>query len=319
MKKTIIAFCLGALMALSSCSDSDNVNSGAATVGFGEAKIEAKERVGFFKVPVTVTGEQNGTIELDVKVLADDPNCVEDKNYLITSKHLIIPQSTKTVNVEIKAVDDRQPNDDRKFKLQIENVKGASVSSTNATAEVVILDNDNVPYELMYGTWTLSANEINPETNSKSVQTWDIDLRVLEDTDPEYGIIVNSSPWGQLLDAEENLITLSQALTFKYDNVTRKSQLTMKIGTELASNMNLGTYKDESTGRDRDLTKASVRTAIMGMSGFLYSGSLTGQVSDDYNEITFPGTVYMIVFDSSKQPFMYYGIYEDIKLTFNHL
>lgn len=317
MKKSIIAFCLGAVMALTSCSDSDNVNTGAATVGFGKTQVSVKERVGFFNVPVVVNGEQNGTIELDIKVIADDPNCVEDKNYLITSKHLIIPSSKKTVNVEIKAVDDRMPNDDRKFKLQIDQVKGATVSSDNQT-EITITDNDNVPYELMYGVWTVTADQIDPETQSRTPETWEINLNVLEEGDAEYGKIVNSSPWGQLMDAEDNVISLSQALIFNYDASSKKSTLAMKIGSDLATDMNLGTFKTD-TGQEIDMTKASIRTAIMGMQGLVYSGTVVGEVSADYNEIVFPSTVYMIILDSSKSPRMYYGIYDNIKLKFNHL
>lgn len=319
MKNILTAFCLGIAMLLASCSDTDNINTGMATVGFGEAQVSVKERVGFFHVPVVVAGEQNGTIELDVKVIADDPNCVEDKNYLVTSKHLIVPSSKTSVNVEIKVVDDRMPNDDRKFKLQIENVKGGTVSSTMSTTQITILDNDNVPYELMYGVWTVTADQIDPATMTVTPVSWELNMNVLEEGETEYGKVVNSSPWGQLLDAEDNLINLSQALTFDHNALTKKSTLTMKIGSTLASGINLGVYKDPDTKQETDLTKAYIRTAIPGAQGLVYSGSVVGEVSADYSEIVFPNTIYMILFDSAKNPFMYYGIYDNLKLTFSHL
>lgn len=56
-------------LTFAACSDDDeNMNSGNATVGFSQSEIDVKENVSSIQVPITVTGEHSGLIEVTVTV-----------------------------------------------------------------------------------------------------------------------------------------------------------------------------------------------------------------------------------------------------------
>ncbi|MCD8237335.1 MAG: hypothetical protein LUD00_11990 [Prevotellaceae bacterium] len=167
MKKIflLIAACTGLLF--TSCGDDEKFNTGDAVVSMGQAEYSVKENKGLFSVPLSVTGTQNGPIEVTVGVTATDDNCVEDTHYLITSKTVTIPASKTTGRTEIKLVDDHIINEDHTFDLNITNVKGAKLNSTLATTHVTILDNDDIPYDRMGGSWTVTATNLMSENMKK--------------------------------------------------------------------------------------------------------------------------------------------------------
>lgn len=311
MKKifSIITCLTAALCLLSSCSDEEKINTGNAQVSFAQTELSVKESKGIFYVPINVSGEQNGTIKLSISVSSNDANCKEDVNYIITSKDIIVPENKTLVNVEIKAIDDRVINADRHFTLHIDNANGASISG-NSSVNVTLLDNDDIPYERMAGTWVVSAINILSESGKDPI-SWETKLTIVDDeSDPSYGSAINSEPWaifdGSIPVFDETGKTLCHAMTFHHNESSGKTTVDMKMGTYMASDLDFGTQEGV------DLSKASIRSATMGMAGLTYQGTITGTVNDTFDEITFTNPVFEIIFNTAGQPFMYYGGFDNI-------
>lgn len=309
---SIITLCLIAAATLVSCSDETKINTANATLSFEQASYSVKESKGIFHIPVTVTGEQNGSIEFSVSVSSNDANCKEDVHYLITSKNLIIPEGKKTVNVEIKTVDDRDINDDRHFTLHLQQANGATINTASASTDITLTDNDNIPYERMAGTWIVSATNL-LNGDGTEVASWEIDLSVVDETNPFYGTLLNTTPWavfdGSTPVLDENGQMLTHAMSFYHNEYTGNTTVDMKMGTIMASDLNFGVGEGGI-----DLSKATVRSATMGMTGLTYSGNITGVVNATFDEIKFSNPVYLIVFSTNGSPYMYYGGWENITL-----
>lgn len=322
MKKiySIITCLAVALSLFTSCSDEEKINTGSAQVAFAQSELEVKESKGIFYVPITVSGEQNGTIKLSVSVSSNDADCKEDVNYIITSKNLIIPENTKEVAIEIKAIDDRIINSDRHFSLHIENANGATIGG-NKTANITLLDNDDIPYERMGGTWVVSATNILSESGNDPI-SWETKLTIVEDeSDPSYGSVITSAPWAiftgetELSDAEK-LFYLTHQMIFHHNESSGKTTVEMKMGSYMASNLNFGMQpifndKGEKIG-ESDCYNASIRSATIGMAGLVYSGTITGTVNETFDEITFNNQIWEIIFNTAGAPFQYYGGFDNI-------
>lgn len=308
MKKIflLIVACTGLL--LTSCSDDDKFNTGDAAVSMGQAEYSVKENKGLFSVPLSVTGTQNGPIEVTVGVTVTDKNCVEDKHYLITSKTVTIPASKNTGRIEIKLVDDHIINEDRTFDLTITDVKGAKLNLTQATTHVTILDNDDIPYDRMGGSWTVTATNLMSE-NYEEV-TWTTSFQVYDDDDPLYGREYKVSPWpdwtGEVLDI------LSFPLNFKYDESTRKATVTIQLGSTIGEDINFN-----SDGSNPDLEHCNIIIATPSSTGHSTSGVLTGTVSEDFETITFDYPMMGLIVSSTSQPYAYFFNFSNMKFTFN--
>lgn len=309
---SIIMLCLMTAATLVSCSDSEKFNTGNATVAFKNADLSIKESKGIFYIPIVASGEQNGPIEVSIEVSANDANCKEDENFMITSKHIIIPADKKEVNVEIKTIDDRIINNDRHFTLCIANANGASINSSNSKINIALVDNDDIPYERMAGTWIVQATNLLSESGSAPI-SWEMNINVLDDEDPSYGSILNTTPWavwdGTTPVFDEAGTMLSHQMTFYHNESTGKTTVDMKMGSVMASNLDFGVGQDGT-----DLSKGSVRTATMGMAGLSYTGSITGIVSENFDEIKFSNPIYIVVFSTAGNPYMYYGGFDNVTL-----
>lgn len=309
---SIITLLLLAGATFVSCSEDEKMNTSNATVSFFTAEHSVKESKGIFNVPVIVTGEQNGPIEVNIEVSSNDANCKEDVHYLITSKKLIIPANKKEVNVEIKAVDDRIINEDRHFSLHIASTNGATIDSNHATANIILMDNDDIPYERMSGVWTVTAKNLLSESGEDPI-SWEMNLNIVDDDDPSYGSVITSTPWaawdGSIPVFDENGQTLSHTMSFYHNESTGKTTVDMKMGTIMASNLNFGTAENGA-----DLSNATIRSATMGLTGLMYTGNITGIVNDDFTEIKFSNPVYLIIYSTAGNPTMYYGGFDNITL-----
>ena len=129
---------------------------GDAVVGFASTTYAFKESAGIVRVPVDITGSpMNYPLTFDVK--AEPVNLVDlnslDDLVLFTQTTGFKDNGNGTVYVEFKITDDTEINDDRTFKLSIVNPQGATLSEVTETV-VTIKDNDNNPYEKLWGDWT---------------------------------------------------------------------------------------------------------------------------------------------------------------------
>ena len=87
--------------AMVACSDDNEYNGGAATVGFAEAEMTIQENVAQLNVPIVVEGEHNGLVKVNVAVKdATGTNVVVDTNVLLTSGEIYLPADVSTVYAE---------------------------------------------------------------------------------------------------------------------------------------------------------------------------------------------------------------------------
>lgn len=136
-------FALGlAALTLTACSDDDdnvswNTNPDV-TVQLGEQSVLIKENKGMFFIPIEVKGERNGNIRVTVEVeesavAPDTKPAVEDANYIITTKSVVISPDQDSFNLQLATVDDPQPGDDLSFALTISNVEYANLGPVSRT------------------------------------------------------------------------------------------------------------------------------------------------------------------------------------------
>lgn len=142
-----------------SCSDDDNYNTNnGTTVEFEQTAMTVEENADIFNIPVKVSGTRNGNVRFKISVAeVGSTPAKEDVNYLVTTKTYNLNTDTltsNTVNVEIKAVDDRNMNDDRTFAVTIESANGAQIGA-NKTITVTLADNDKSYFNIFSGEWNL--------------------------------------------------------------------------------------------------------------------------------------------------------------------
>lgn len=136
------------------CSeDEEGVNTGAATVEFAGATMEIKESVSLVNIPITVSGEHNGNIVVTAKLAGNTGDFVLDKNIIITTEKLNIPQGVETVNLEVRLEDiaNEAIESGRTMIFEITEAAGATLGA-NKTCTVELKENN--PLE---GTYTLSG------------------------------------------------------------------------------------------------------------------------------------------------------------------
>ena len=123
-----------------SCSDDENYNTtGKTTIEFESTAMTVDENTDLFDVPVKVSGARNGKVRFVIKTeeVGESP-AKEDVNYMVTSKSVSLNADTlasSTMNVQVKAVDDRNMNADRTFKITIVSADGATIG-TNSSVTV---------------------------------------------------------------------------------------------------------------------------------------------------------------------------------------
>ncbi len=306
----VAALAVGASsLTLSSCSDDDTINSAAATVGMGQSTHTVKENKGLFTIPVVVNGEQNGDIKVAVEVKSLSANCVVDENVIVTSTEVVIPASKKSVNIEIKSVDDREINDDRQFSVTLVSAEGAKISETEKTTLITLLDNDNIPYDRMDGEWIFTAANMFKEDTP--VESWETRLTtVVDDDEPGYGSVITMSPWS--IWTGDSYDFISHTLLFKYNASSETATVTFKLGEMMCDELVLGGDNEEGF----DLTNCSLRSATSSpLSGYTMSGSVVGTVNSDFTEIKFNLPLEGILFDANGKPYSPWFLYESITMT----
>lgn len=307
---TYILFALVCSLCLfSSCDEKKPMNTTDATVSMGEMTMAVKESKGLFYVPVVVSGEQNGEIRVKVEVKSESSNCTVDKNFILTSADIIIPANKKSVNIEIKSIDDREINDDRQFSVSIVNVNGAKVGSSNKTL-VTLLDNDDIPYDRMDGEWIVTAKDDIDEGRQIS---WTTRLTTaIDETEEGYGSLITMSPW-RMYDGEtyEGVLDISHTLAFKYNAASQTATLTLKLGETMCEGIILGGENEDGY----DLTNCLMRSAMPTQTSYTTTGSIVGSVSSEFDKITFNLPIVGLLYDANGTRFSLWFSYSDIVLT----
>lgn len=298
---------------MTGCDDDTSLNTlGDAQVFMEQSVFKVKENKGLFLVPITVEGERNGAVEVDVEVKSNDPNCQEDVHYLVTSKHIIIPHDKTVGYVEIKSVDDRVINADRSFIIQIVRVQGAKAGQNGLETLVTLLDNDDIPYDRLGGTWTVTATDMLQESGPVQV-TWETRLVTADDESEEgYGRILTMTPWRMWTgDTYEGQLDILHDLVFHYNASSQTATLDLKLGQTMAEGFALGGEDEDGL----DLSKCILRSATPTPTGHTTNGSVVGTVNEDFTQITFNLPLMGLLYDGHNVPFSYWFYYTDIVLT----
>lgn len=169
-------------LAVTSCSDDDNdFNTDSnVSVQLKEATIRVSEDqvspTSFNYIPVEVTGEANGPIEVTIEVAPYGQNgAVADKNYVMTTYSLTIPTGEKEIGFQYYPKGNDEINEDYSFEVKIKDVKGAKVGTQNNTI-VTLVDNEGlipIYYSGLAGNWdgVMESNYDGPLPLTFTVET----------------------------------------------------------------------------------------------------------------------------------------------------
>lgn len=217
-----LLFACSALV-LASCGNDENFNTANdVTVQMANAVQRTVENRKLFNVPIEVVGKANGPIRVTVEMTPASENPAnENEHYLPTSKTVVIPDNETTVSIEFAPVNDRNINEDRVFIVSIKNAEGAKIGEQNST-EVIIRDDDGLPYEAIQGVWTFNAIDFFDGTNV----TFDMSLEGVDDTNILYEHALYVSGWMGMSD-------LVAEIGYSYDEESGETTLDFTLGQTL--------------------------------------------------------------------------------------
>lgn len=224
MKYIKLFMFLAVASVFAACSDDEsswNTTAGV-TVSMQNPTKKVKEGVGLFNVPIVVTGETNGPVKVTVTMRETGANpAKKDVNYLVTDTTIVISEGRG--NVEVKTVDDSEPNEDRTFDLAIVSAEGAKVGD-NATTTVILRDNDTEPYDRLQGQWRMSYYDGSGNPKSDVVTI----TGSMDEDDEDYNHVLKMS--GIL-----GYSWLTAILSFDYDKDTNQGSVSFdKLGQYVA-------------------------------------------------------------------------------------
>ena len=226
---TILLILIGSL----ACSKEKEpkLNTGEARVGMRETEWITKENLGIINIPVTVEGEMTGIVKATIMVeeTASDP-AIENEDYLITSKDIIITPEHKEGHIEVLLIDNEiiEKNGEKTFKITIIDAKGADIDAERLTTTVHIKDNDANFYERLSGKWKGFYRE-NPEAPES-------ELAVELSTYPENHAKFEKELVMMIYEPNSNT-PCSFSLKYSFDNETKKIKLSMELGEIIAEGL----------------------------------------------------------------------------------
>ncbi len=264
LTKYLLIACSALIMA--ACSNDDDWNSASdVTVQMAKAELKTRENKKLFNVPLEVVGKANGPIRVTVEMAPMTENPAnEDKHYYVTSKTVVIPDNEANVSIEFAPVNDKEINEDRVFKVSIVKVEGATIGEQNST-EVIIRDDDSLPYEAIQGSWNCTYIDIFRGTNESFEMTI---TGVEDDEDILYGRALYFSGWG-------GAANLTAEVEYNYIEESGEVELEFVYG------QNLGQLDFDGIGKcDVDLYGCDGNS-------FFKSGSCVATVDPKLQTITF--------------------------------
>lgn len=174
MTKYISAFVLlFTVLGLSSCDDNKAAGAGDATIGFASSTYTYKESAGIVRIPVAFTGEPKSyPIVFDVvaEIVDGDKTLDELVHFTQIEQLKYAGNPSAPAFVEFEIYDDQEINESRHMQLTIVSASGAEIA--NASAVVEIADNDNNPYERLWGNWIFTGNSV----SDGSVTTFEVNI-----------------------------------------------------------------------------------------------------------------------------------------------
>ena len=288
----IYTFLLAALTFAACSEDEPEWNVGNATVSMEQTEISARENAGIFYVPVTVEGERNGLVRVEVEVAETGTTpAMEDVHYYITSKSIVIPADATTGNIEIATVNDDELNETRTFTMTIRQVEGATIDA-QASATISLLDEDSNFYEKLKGPWTMQGTDLDGAT-----VTWTGTITGMNENEEGYGSILYFSGFCGY--------PLVLTLQYSFDVASQTGSLDIVYGT--------------STGQLNFTGLGVCDVVACGLEDGKYittEGVITGTWNDEFTQITFEPNAALIgaVFLDGDYQGIFKGLLGDIIL-----
>ncbi|WP_298031686.1 hypothetical protein [uncultured Alistipes sp.] len=265
---------------LSSCDD-DPTGAGDATIGFAQSAYVYKESAGLVKIPVTFTGEPKSyPITFDVSAQIEGTEVTLDEVVLFTQLEGLryVGNPKAPVYIEFQLIDNEEINDSRFMKLTITSASGATIE--NATTTIEIADNDNNPYEKLWGNWTFSGNSIS-SSDGGAVKTFNVNISggfTAEEVEKNADKVLVCWGFGGNQDNTAGYEPPKQPVWYiNYD--ADAQSLSISVNTLMANVYGFN-------GIDEDVEVKSAST-LPGASGFDYKTQVKGTWSEDLNTLTF--------------------------------
>jgi len=269
MKLTkIFAFTLAAA-ALTACSDDDNKWNSASDVNVSMLNTtqQAKEQQGMLTVPVKLDGKANGPVRVKIEVSETGENpAINDFHMILTSDELRIPKGVDVVYAEFRIIDDLEYTGDRTFLVSIVSAEGAKTEGNQSTL-VTIVDNDNVMYNRLQGTWNVTYT-----TKTGSPDSFKVNVSGFDDDEPGYEVLLNAEGWMGI----EGLV---MPLYYTFNEMTNSGYLSINYGSDI------GVY--EQDGMSGVVTAVEPVWNGTSVESFVSTGSIKIEWDDDTHNLTF--------------------------------
>lgn len=219
----------------------DTNTASGVTVSMKQADINFMESKGIVRVPVVVDGTANGyvTVTCSVEEYVDgnqeyDP-AIDLAHYMLTSPTINIADGDKSGYFEVKLIDDRVVNPDRRFKLTLVDAQGATIGSLNSTI-VNIEDNDDQPYARLDGAWYMPCEYGGAQVSKQvTLSTWSTEHYAYGYSYQLWGIVGENTPYAEDATDAEKLESGAYPILvmFTYNENTEEGSLSITIGQEL--------------------------------------------------------------------------------------
>lgn len=240
----ILALLVG-ILGFTACGDFDSTpekpdtnTASGVTVSMKQADINFMESKGIVRVPVVVDGTANGyvTVTCTVEEYVDGNDqydaAIDLAHYLLTSPTINIADGDNSGYFEVKLLDDRVINSDRRFKLTLVDAQGASIGSLNSTI-INIEDNDDRPYDRLDGSWYMPCEYGNGQTTKQvTLSTWSTEHYAYGFSYQLWGVVGNNTPYAEDATDDEKLESGAYPILvmFDYNENTDEGSLRINLG-----------------------------------------------------------------------------------------
>lgn len=277
-----LAIALAAISA-TACSDDDSWNTASdVTVTMAQSTMaisEDAEAGRYYYLPVVVSGEANGPIQVTVEVKGTTSSpATEDKDYVVTQKTIVIPAGELSGNIEFYPTGDNEINDDRVFEATIVKAEGALIGS-QATCTVTLKDNERLipeAYANIQGVWNFKAN-----TSRGPVE---FPLTCIGANEGEDGYLTKL-----VFAGWQGYDWVETTANFSYDASTDQAIISFPLGQWVAEGIDFG----EDVGNDCQVMLATVSYSAQGAS-LVSKGTIAATSDTEMTKIEFPESAELI-------------------------
>jgi hypothetical protein len=317
----LLAVLFSAAGVLTGCNGEPE-GKGDATIGFDEtATYSFKESAGIVRIPLKITGEPKSypitfnvsasfepapgeTLELKDVVSFTQTEGLKYYNISVSEEK---PEDKIPAYVEFKIIDDFEINESRFLTITVTSAEGATIA--NASTRIEIKDNDNNPYEKLFGDWTLSGTNL-----SGAAVSFDVNISdgfTPEDQEANADKVLVCWGWNKEQDTASAPYLSHQPVWYiNYD--AEAKTLSVQVGTLMADGYSFNAPLDN--------INAIVKMASLFNNGDQdYRTQLKGTWSEDLNTMTFEKNAGLIAMiwdgDAGVDTGYYFGAANDIVLT----